>query len=501
MGFGGLSHSCNYAVELERSGYTLQELEQEVDFIRTMGPNAGLPDYSSSYFSEYLFNIDPNMEYRNIRVEDLSLLKELHMKEIDSCEKVLGNRHVVIITLKRALADMLKSRSRFEEAATILAETLRSVDDMMVGMKIQMDIANIYRIQKRAILAEKKTAEVFAGLQETIGAEHSYTLSAGSSLASIWSELGRLKESEDLLDQLISVKKAKFGVEHPSTIETTAVLAAVYYNQMRYVDAERLQTHILQVRERTLGVEHGFTWTSRLNLAAIYCKQNRIKEAEVIELQVLEFRRKQAGSKHYLTLTALSNLAMTYRLQKRWAEEEEALIEVISGRIEVLGPDHPDTMTSIQALANNYLSQRSPHKAEPLLRKMIEGRSRRPDIGPTHPSTLASRTSLAWTFFDQGKHGEAESMQSETIAEGEQALGVLHQAVLHCKRHSAMMFKHLGRLEEAKRVYQDVWQIQMQSRGLTDPDTNQTALHIAEIDELINQSNATRRCVDSCSLT
>jgi len=449
-----------------------------------MWRDCDLQSLTNEFFAEYLSTSDYSMEYRGAKNTDLPLLKQLHIEEIKSCERVLGKRHGAIITLKRILALLLRLRSSYDEAADILIEALESVTDLMASIKIEMDLAIIYRAQGSVKLAERIAAKVFASLQDKIGAEHSYTLSAGSSLASTWSELGRLKEAEELLDQLVSVKVAKFGPEHPSTIETTAVLAAVYYNQKRYADAESLQTHILQVRKRTLGSEHGFTWTSKLNLAAIYTQQHRTGEAEDIELQVVDFRKERFGLKHQLTLTALSNLAMTFRSQKRWAEEEKALSQVVLGRIEVLGPEHPNTLTSIQALANNFLSRQLPQKAEPLLRKIVEARSRRSDYGPAHPSTLASRNSLAWTYFDQSKHVEAESMQLQTIAEGQKFLGESHQAVMHCRRHFARMLELSGRLEEARRVYHELWQTQVRKGGLTDSKAQQTAAKISELDEL-----------------
>jgi tetratricopeptide (TPR) repeat protein len=446
-------------------------------------------DEGTNEAAENLFTDDLSLNYRNMPHMDLDSIIRLHTDEIASCKSVLGDRHGVTIALSRSFAKVLKSRSCYREALAVLAETFSSVNHVPTACKIELEMALLNRHLGNKVLAEKQAAEVVTNLEHMFGPKHSFTLSAGSCLASIWNDLGRLDDAETLLHRLLLDKTERFGPEHPSTVKTSGTLAAVYYNKKRYTEAESLQIEILRHCERSFGSDHEFTWARRLNLAAIYTKLNRFEEAERIESQVLEYRRIKLGPKHDLYLTALSNLAFTYRLQKEWTKEETALCEVVSGRLEVLGSGHSDTMTSVQALANNCLSRRAPTQAAPLFQKLVEVKSQKSDLGPTHPSTLASRNSLAWAYFDQGKQVEARSMQRQTVEDGDIALGFSHPAAIHCKRHYAMMLKASGRLEDSMQIFREVLHVQVQGQG--DPvvnDMQDTLRRISELEGLIEKA-------------
>jgi len=473
---------------LSKSGFSLQDLQMEVDRIRVTEPDRGLQSSVFDHFSEFLHLSGFDQTFRSFDDVDIEQLKEPRVNEIQACEKSLGCRNTVVITLKRTLAVILRECSRLAEAEAVLAATISSIDDMMVSLKVHMDIAMVYKLQGRTKLSAEKIADVLAGLQATIGSEHSFTLSAESALARVWGELGKLQEAEQLLESVISRKQAKFGSGHPSTLDTASGLVVVYHDQGRLTEAEDLQSSILETRKGILGDDHALTWTSRLNLAAIYSKQNRLKEAEAIELQALAFRNDRFGPKHHLTLTALSNLAVTYQLQKRIAEERLVLDQVVAGRIEVLGPQHPHTLNSIQALANNHIKQKLPHQAEPLLQKLVDAKTESSSYGSSHPSTLASRNSLAWAYFDQGKLDEASSMQIATVEEGAKVLGTSHQAVLRCKRHYGMMCRLAGRLQESRQVLQEVWEVQVQKLGISNSEAQNSARDLTELEKLIEQS-------------
>lgn len=453
IGFGHPNNSFNFEVELDKSGFSLKDLEEEVAHIRMADrePNPYNPYKQpiTSLSLDYFPRVDLTQDYRNIVSADFESLKGVHLAEIASCRKALGSNHSVTIGLTRTLAGLLKSRSRFAEATVILNQALLSVQDEIVSLPIRSDLIVLYRTQGHTKIAEREANIIYTALERALGFEDSFTLNAAHMLASTWLELNNVEEAEKLSQRLVTIKSAKFGRKHPTTMTASSLLAAVYLKQGRFTEAEHLQKEILEIRERMLGPENEFTWTTRLNLAAIYTKLNRLEEAAAIERLVVSFREDYYGPKHDLTLTALSNLAMTYREQKKFDLEEKLLKIVVTGRLEVLGSDHPNTLTSVQALATNYLSQKLPEKAEPLFRKMVEARSSRLDFGPTHPSTLASRNSLAWACFEQSKIQEAKTMQLKTIKDGTEKLGESHWAVLLCKRHLGSMLQASGDLQGA----------------------------------------------------
>jgi tetratricopeptide (TPR) repeat protein len=454
IGFGQSDHTIDFQVELDKSGFTRMDLEEEIHRIRTTDsePNAYNPyaQPNTALSLDYLPRVDWTQNYQNMGPADSKSLTRVHLAEILSCGKVLGTSHSVTIGLTRELASILKAQSRFLEATEILKQALRSIEEEIVSMTIRMDLIVLYRKQGHFQVAEREASAIYTALEQALGFEDGFTLITAYTLAGIWRDLKKLQEAERLSAKVAAVRSAKFGREHPTTMKALSLLAAVYSDQKRFTEAENLQKEILDVRERTLGYEHEFTWTTRSNLAAIYTNLNKLEETAAIERLVVSFRHAFYGPKHDLTLDALSNLAITYRGQKKFDQEKKLLKTVVEGRVEVLGSDNPNTLISVQALATNFLTQKLPEKAEPLLRKMVEARSSRGDFGPAHPSTLASRNSLALACFDQSKIGEAITMQRNTIKEGTEKLGASHWAVLRCKKHLEWMLKTSGDPQGAK---------------------------------------------------
>lgn len=445
IGFGHPTFRYDFQFELQRSGFSDEELQEQIAYIRTVDqePNPYNP-YSTPKTMlsvDYFPMEDVTRVYRDSSSQDFEDLKKLHLAEISSCRKVLGSDHSVTIGLSRILAGMLKSRSKLTDAIALLSQTLLPIQEQIASLAIRLDLVLLYWRQGHTVIAERDSTVIFDALEPALGLEDSLTINVATVLVRLRLELGKIDKCEDLAEKLVAITSAKFGQNHPMSTNVSSLLAIVWYRQDRYIEAERLQKKILEVREQTIGPEHDNTWTTRSHLAATYSKLKRFEEAAEIERLVVAFRDRYFGANHDLTLLALSNLAMTYREQKKFDWEAKVLNTVVSGRLEVLGFDHPNTLSSVQALANNFLTRKLPEEAETLFRKVVEARTKRLDFGSAHPSTLASRNSLAVAIFDQARIEEAIAMQHETIHEGEEQLGETHQAVINCKRRLQSMLE------------------------------------------------------------
>ena len=75
-------------------------------------------------------------------------------------------------------------------------------------------------------------------------------------LASIYCDLGKYKEAEELEIQVLDARNRLLGEEHPATILAMGNLESTYSNLGKHTAAEKLNIQVLDSRNRVLGEEH-----------------------------------------------------------------------------------------------------------------------------------------------------------------------------------------------------------------------------------------------------
>jgi tetratricopeptide (TPR) repeat protein len=458
-------------VWLERSGHTTQDLMFEINHGRGMTLHVYKEERIRNLQEEYLtpvyyaheYRTDPNMKLKQVQLES--------EKEINAVGDVFGHTHELTIILTRIHATLLWEQGLYEEAAEQQKSllTLLSVESQSVTrLKVSSDLSMTYSAQGHYREARRIREEIVEELNQALGPEHIFTLTAMNNLAHTQINLRHWKQAEDLLLQVIAMKQLKLGDEHSSTLAAKCNLAAVYYNQSRWDEAETLQSEILQAKKRALGGSHESTLYSMVSLAAIKSKRGNTEDAEALETKVVDLRKSLLGPRHPDTLVAMSNLALTYGQKKQGSREEEMLTQVHEGRIATLGPHHRDTIATLAELARNYQSQGRLDEAEVLQAQVL--RSRSLTLGEKDYYTLASRTNLAWVFVDQRKWPQAEAMQLQTIALAEEGYGKFDLVVLRCMSSLASMYKVHNRLEESLSLYTKVLEARSESLDEGHPD-------------------------------
>ncbi|KAK2666295.1 hypothetical protein RAB80_017952 [Fusarium oxysporum f. sp. vasinfectum] len=188
-------------------------------------------------------------------------------------------------------------------------------------------------------------------------------------IASYFFYEGRWKEAEELLGEVVEVRKTTLGEEHPSTLTSMANLASTYKDQGRWKEAEELEVTVIERMKRVLGEEHPDTLTSMGNLALTYWKQGLWKEAEELGVQVMEARKRVLRDKHPDILISMAHLRSIYQDQGAMERGGKAGVQVMEMRKRTLGEEHPSTLTSMANLASIHLHQGRWKEAEELGRK------------------------------------------------------------------------------------------------------------------------------------
>ncbi|KAL6154010.1 hypothetical protein ACJBU6_07299 [Exserohilum turcicum] len=156
-----------------------------------------------------------------------------------------------------------------------------------------------------------------------IVANYLCTLTSMVSLASTYSDQGRLDEAETLGVQVVEMSKAKLGVDHQVTLMSMNNLAATYRDQGRLDEAETLGVQVVEMSKAKLGADHPDTLASMHNLAATYRDQGRLDEAETLGVQVVEMSKTKLGADHPVTLMSMADLALTRSDSRCYSLNEE----------------------------------------------------------------------------------------------------------------------------------------------------------------------------------
>ena len=91
-----------------------------------------------------------------------------------------------------------------------------------------------------------------------------------NNFAYVLKENGDLKNAEQLIVQVIDMRKKLLGTEHPDTLSSMANLARIYWDQDKWNEVEQLEVQVMDMRKKLLGAEHPDTLNSMENLADIY---------------------------------------------------------------------------------------------------------------------------------------------------------------------------------------------------------------------------------------
>ncbi|KAL4788547.1 hypothetical protein BJX76DRAFT_363310 [Aspergillus varians] len=217
---------------------------------------------------------------------------------------------------------------------------------------------------------------------------------------------GRRTETALLLEQILRIQKKMYGETDFKTIQAISDLADAYRDLEWLEEAENLEiqlgkwketeeimVQLLELNRRVQGPEHPNTMLSMQNLAFTYSEVGKPDEAENLTLQALDAHKRLRGPEHPDTLSSMSSLALIYLNIGRYEDAKELEEQTLHIRRRVLGPEHPDTLTSINMLTRTYWRLSQWDKAESNQTQLLEIHKR--VLGPEHPYTLDAMKLLA----------------------------------------------------------------------------------------------------------
>ena len=278
---------------------------------------------------------------------------DLQASALEAASKSLGPNNHTTLMITDSLAVSRWMQGRYRDALHLhkvaLAGLSTSVGpDHEDTLRVQDHLGRVHFKYWRFDTARRLHETAMRGLTQCLGAKHLDTLEAKDNLAMTYLALGSsadLALAEDLINEVLSARKAMLGKEHPYTLWASLNLARIKAARGRLDEAESDVRKGLLIAYRNLGTEHIGVLYARMYLGEILVKAGRLQEAESELESVMERQRALQASQtgvHPDRLMAMYILADCLRVQGRFDEGvllcEKAIEELSSVPA---GKEHP----------------------------------------------------------------------------------------------------------------------------------------------------------------
>jgi tetratricopeptide (TPR) repeat protein len=300
----------------------------------------------------------------------------LHAQKMLSVSREsLGDSDPMTADAMRTLAMIYIELGQYDEAQELLDEAqviVDAQDDPVESAKIQSSIAQIKHMKglHDESLAMWTLAE--GVLRKELGENGKETLIVMHNRGVALKDIGRLSESEAVMQEVADRRMESMGPDHPQTLVAMDVLASVIQKQGRDEEASVILRDVLDRRRRVLGDDHFSTQLSEGNLAVALIRLGQLDEAEVLTKHALAGHRERFGDEHAKTLILMGNLA--YLLEDQGKVDEAAALyrETIEIQKRASGGGDPETWSPINNLAMLLMNNGDPEEAEGLFEELVE---------------------------------------------------------------------------------------------------------------------------------
>lgn len=174
-------------------------------------------------------------------------------------------------------------------------------------------------------------------------------------LARIYTDQGRLSDTETILKKILEINETKLGKEAPAVATACMKLAEFYQLQFGNREAE-VEPYIrralaMQAKDADLSVVFG----PGLSLFGCCLFQNKVAEAEQTIRWCLDVVEKQAGPMQANARAAcLHGLAMVHYKRRQDTEAEAAYRRALEGLEKAHGPNDPALLWTLYQVGNFY---------------------------------------------------------------------------------------------------------------------------------------------------
>ncbi|PLB46481.1 hypothetical protein P170DRAFT_216994 [Aspergillus steynii IBT 23096] len=242
-----------------------------------------------------------------------------------------------------------------------------------------------------------------------LGEDDPLTLNAMFNLARTYLHLGKLSESQQLLEMVFEKRTHFFGPDHPDTLMVRNELGMNLCAQKINLDeAERHVIGTLEGRKRILGEEHAYTLWSINDLSKIYCERRQFADAARILEEIVPTVVRTLGEDHVGMIMTKGNLCRAYIYCERW-EEAGKLIEQLH---DIVPLEHPDRTHLQWGYTYVLLHEGRLAEAESCCNTLLSSIEKLGSVDLASPRTLATAEILLAILHKQDRKDEIVQLRA-----------------------------------------------------------------------------------------
>ena len=318
-------------------------------------------------------------------------------KALEIYSRFLEKGSPVFIHAKRLRGTLLADTNDISAAETILIDVLKNskkVDTPFLDAK--SSLAAIYTRLGRLEDAERLQLEIIETQEQRPAQDPCNILSYKLRLAMNYTMQEKWKEQEEFIKGILDTDERIQRMFTEERSRFMHLLAVNYYYRRCFKEAEEILLQALEIRKQSSLEKDPTTLMMTSTLASIYDDLRRFKEAEKLRNYVLETFTRLFGTDHRYTAMSQHNLGSTYACQHRLKEGEELSRQAMNTMQRIRGPDDSETLTIKTGLGERllYQGQGREREAEKLLVQVLDSRMR--VLGPEHPETLSSMQNVSY---------------------------------------------------------------------------------------------------------
>ena len=203
-------------------------------------------------------------------------------------KRYLGDRHILYLSNRVNIADILAETGKPGEAEKIYKESLRSfsedTDNRLPMASASNHLGNLLKQQgryKEAIAYYLESLNLYEG---SVGTKHSYTASAQGALGTAYLDINRPDLAEPLLVQSYETIRRLFGDSREETGTALCGLGSFYFQTGAFTQSEQAYIGCLEIYMKN-SVSLAYIGMARGGLGIAYMGQSRYQEAELLITQ------------------------------------------------------------------------------------------------------------------------------------------------------------------------------------------------------------------------
>ncbi|KAH6842416.1 hypothetical protein B0I37DRAFT_196979 [Chaetomium sp. MPI-CAGE-AT-0009] len=188
-----------------------------------------------------------------------------HMDKLNRIRDELAKKQLAMASLLANIAGLFELKGHWHTVARLQTDAMEMREDVL-GRKHEHTLKSMHAIARshyhRGQLdeAESQLIRVIATSKKIAEDEYPNAMLLGTTtLALVWGERGRWKETEQIQTQLLEISRKAQGERHLNTLHRMADLAATYYSGKKWKDAMLLGAQVLEGYNTELGTHHPWT--------------------------------------------------------------------------------------------------------------------------------------------------------------------------------------------------------------------------------------------------